>query len=118
MDCRQSSVSGEPCITHQGAGPDTCTPVSLFYLDLVYVYQAFECDGEAHDCDYCICKPYSVYCSREHRDVALMSLANVFHHGNHTWDAVVLMHASMELTTDLVTHLFHVGNMYSVSYSS
>ena len=55
---------------------------------------------------------------RRHRDVALLSLANVLHRSQHSKDAVILLLSAIDLSPHLFIHHFTLGNVYAVSYSS
>ena len=57
------------------------------------------------------------YCCffREHKDLALVSLANILHRSKYSLDAAILMHAALETTSDFDIIYFTLGNIYGVS---
>ena len=58
-----------------------------------------------------------VYCScREHKDVALVNMANILHRAHFSADAAILAHAALDLTSDLFTSHYTLGNIYAVSW--
>lgn len=60
----------------------------------------------------CVC----VRCiSRQQKDVALVNMANVLHRAHFSADAAILAHAALDLTTDLFTSHYTLGNIYAVS---
>lgn len=52
------------------------------------------------------------YSPREHKDLALVSLANVLHRSRYSLDAAILMHAALESTSDFDIVYFTLGNIY------
>lgn len=52
---------------------------------------------------------------RQHKDVALVNLANVLHRAHFSADAAILAHAALDHTTDLFTSHYTLGNIYAVS---
>ena len=56
-----------------------------------------------------------IFFLREHKDRALMSLAAVLYHANHTHDSVVLLHTAMETCQEYSVYHFLLGNIYAVS---
>lgn len=52
---------------------------------------------------------------RQHKDVALVNMANVLHRAHFSADAAILAHAALDLTTDLLTSHYTLGNIYAVS---
>lgn len=52
------------------------------------------------------------YSPREHKDLALVSLANVLHRSKYSLDAAILMHAALEVTSDFDIVYFTLGNIY------
>lgn len=57
---------------------------------------------------------FHVLC-RQHKDVALVNMANVLHRAHFSADAAILAHAALDLTTDLLTSHYTLGNIYAVS---
>ena len=55
---------------------------------------------------------------REHKDLALVSLANILHRSKYSLDAAILMHAALETTSDFDIIYFTLGNIYGVSITS
>jgi len=49
-----------------------------------------------------------------HKDLALVSLANILHRSKYSLDAAILMHAALETTTDYDIVYFTLGNIYGV----
>lgn len=58
-------------------------------------------------CVCCIC--------RQHKDVALVNMANILHRAHFSADAAILAHAALDLTSDLFTSHYTLGNIYAVS---
>lgn len=52
---------------------------------------------------------------RQHKDVALVNLANILHRAHFSADAAILAHAALDHTTDLFTSHYTLGNIYAVS---
>jgi len=52
------------------------------------------------------------YSPRQHKDLALVSLANVLHRSKYSLDAAILMHAALEVTSDFDIVYFTLGNIY------
>ena len=52
---------------------------------------------------------------RQHKDIALASMANVLHRAKHSLDAAILMHAALETSVELDIAYFALGNIYAVS---
>ena len=52
---------------------------------------------------------------RQHKDVALVNMANVLHRAHFSADAAVLAHAALDMTSDLLTSHYTLGNIYAVS---
>jgi len=52
------------------------------------------------------------YSPRKHKDLALVSLANILHRSKYSLDAAILMHAALEMTTDYDIVYFTLGNIY------
>lgn len=57
-------------------------------------------------CVSCVC--------RQHKDVALVNLANILHRAHFSADAAILAHAALDLTSDLFTSHYTLGNIYAV----
>eukprot|EP00112_Aurelia_sp_Birch-Aquarium-sp1_P009222 Seg2039.1 transcript_id=Seg2039.1/GoldUCD/mRNA.D3Y31 product="Tetratricopeptide repeat protein 17" protein_id=Seg2039.1/GoldUCD/D3Y31 len=53
------------------------------------------------------------YSSRQHKDIALASMANVLHRAKHSLDAAILMHAALETSVELDIAYFALGNIYA-----
>eukprot|EP00794_Sanderia_malayensis_P018275 gene18275-20098_t len=53
------------------------------------------------------------YSPRQHKDIALVSLANVLHLAKHSLDGAILMHAALETTGELDITYFTLGNIYA-----
>ncbi len=58
-------------------------------------------------CVYCAC--------RQQKDVALVNMANILHRAHFSADAAILAHAALDLTSDLFTSHYTLGNIYAVS---
>ena len=59
--------------------------------------------------------PYLFF--RNHKDLALVSLANILHQSKYSLDAAILMHAALEITNDYDIVYFTLGNIYGVRFS-
>lgn len=57
----------------------------------------------------------STFFFRQHKDIALVNMANVLHRAHFSADAAILAHAALDLTTDLLTSHYTLGNIYAVS---
>lgn len=55
------------------------------------------------------------YTIRQHKDVALVNMANILHRAHFSADAAILAHAALDLTSDLFTSHYTLGNIYAVS---
>ncbi|KAK1891880.1 Tetratricopeptide repeat protein 17, partial [Dissostichus eleginoides] len=51
---------------------------------------------------------------REHKDVALVNMANILHRAHFSADAAILAHAALDLTSDLFTSHYTLGNIYAM----
>ncbi|XP_056268317.1 tetratricopeptide repeat protein 17 isoform X2 [Pseudoliparis swirei] len=51
---------------------------------------------------------------RQHKDVALVNMANILHRAHFSADAAILAHAAMDLTSDLFTSHYTLGNIYAM----
>ncbi|XP_059927187.1 tetratricopeptide repeat protein 17 isoform X1 [Gadus macrocephalus] len=51
---------------------------------------------------------------RTHRDVALVNMANILHRAHFSADAAVLAHAALDLSSDLFTCHYTLGNIYAM----
>uniref|UniRef100_A0A8C1JFR3 Tetratricopeptide repeat protein 17 n=1 Tax=Cyprinus carpio TaxID=7962 RepID=A0A8C1JFR3_CYPCA len=51
---------------------------------------------------------------RQHKDVALINMANILHRAHFSADAAILAHAALDLTTDLLTSHYTLGNIYAM----
>lgn len=52
---------------------------------------------------------------RQQKDVALVNMANILHRAHFSADAAILAHAALDLTPDLFTSHYTLGNIYAVS---
>ena len=50
-----------------------------------------------------------------HKDVALISLANVLHRAHYSNEAAVVVHAAIDVSKELNVNHFTLGNIYAVS---
>lgn len=74
-----------------------------------YLLYAHRC---SHSHTVCVC----VCCTcRQHKDVALVNMANILHRAHFSADAAILAHAALDLTSDLFTSHYTLGNIYAVS---
>eukprot|EP00795_Rhopilema_esculentum_P011375 gene11375-21569_t len=53
------------------------------------------------------------YSPREHKDIALVSMANVLHRAKQSLDAAILMHAALETSSELDVAYFALGDIYA-----
>ncbi|XP_030621782.1 tetratricopeptide repeat protein 17 [Chanos chanos] len=51
---------------------------------------------------------------RQHKDVALVNMANILHRAHFSADAAILAHAALDMTTDLLTSHYTLGNIYAM----
>ncbi|XP_042289963.1 tetratricopeptide repeat protein 17 isoform X1 [Thunnus thynnus] len=51
---------------------------------------------------------------RQHKDVALVNMANILHRAHFSADAAILAHAALDLTSDLFTSHYTLGNIYAM----
>ncbi|XP_057213044.1 tetratricopeptide repeat protein 17 [Triplophysa rosa] len=51
---------------------------------------------------------------RPHKDIALVNMANILHRAHFSADAAILAHAALDLTTDLLTSHYTLGNIYAM----
>ncbi|KAM8876529.1 tetratricopeptide repeat protein 17 [Synchiropus picturatus] len=51
---------------------------------------------------------------RQHKDVALINMANILHRAHFSADAAILAHAALDLTADLFTSHYTLGNIYAM----
>uniref|UniRef100_A0AAY4EQC2 Tetratricopeptide repeat domain 17 n=1 Tax=Denticeps clupeoides TaxID=299321 RepID=A0AAY4EQC2_9TELE len=51
---------------------------------------------------------------RSHKDVALVNMANILHRAHFSADAAILAHAALDLTSDLLTTHYTLGNIYAM----
>uniref|UniRef100_A0A8C6Q537 Tetratricopeptide repeat domain 17 n=1 Tax=Nothobranchius furzeri TaxID=105023 RepID=A0A8C6Q537_NOTFU len=51
---------------------------------------------------------------RQHKDVALINMANILHRAHFSADAAILAHAALDLTSDLFTSHYTLGNIYAM----
>ena len=52
---------------------------------------------------------------RDHKDIALISLANVLHRAHYSLEAAIVVHASIDVSKELNVNHFTLGNIYAVS---
>lgn len=55
---------------------------------------------------------------RQQKDVALVNMANVLHRAHFSADAAILAHAALDLTSDLFTSHYTLGNIYAVRHNT
>ena len=51
---------------------------------------------------------------RMHKDVALISLANVLHRARYSNEAAIVVHAALDVSKELNVNHFTLGNIYAV----
>uniref|UniRef100_A0AAR2JH73 Tetratricopeptide repeat domain 17 n=1 Tax=Pygocentrus nattereri TaxID=42514 RepID=A0AAR2JH73_PYGNA len=51
---------------------------------------------------------------RQYKDVALVNMANILHRAHFSADAAILAHAALDLTADLFTSHYTLGNIYAM----
>ncbi|XP_039600181.1 tetratricopeptide repeat protein 17 isoform X1 [Polypterus senegalus] len=51
---------------------------------------------------------------RQHKDVALINMANVLHRAHFSADAAILVHAALDITADFLTSHYTLGNIYAM----
>uniref|UniRef100_A0A3P9LLN9 Tetratricopeptide repeat domain 17 n=1 Tax=Oryzias latipes TaxID=8090 RepID=A0A3P9LLN9_ORYLA len=51
---------------------------------------------------------------RQHKDIALINMANILHRAHFSADAAILAHAALDLTSDLFTSHYTLGNIYAM----
>ncbi|KAK2919910.1 tetratricopeptide repeat protein 17 [Channa argus] len=51
---------------------------------------------------------------RQHKDVALVNMANILHRAHFSADAAILAHAALDLSSDLFTSHYTLGNIYAM----
>ncbi|XP_029000170.1 tetratricopeptide repeat protein 17 isoform X2 [Betta splendens] len=51
---------------------------------------------------------------RQDKDVALVNMANILHRAHFSADAAILAHAALDLTSDLFTSHYTLGNIYAM----
>ncbi|KAM8939986.1 LOW QUALITY PROTEIN: tetratricopeptide repeat protein 17 [Pelodytes ibericus] len=54
------------------------------------------------------------FSSRQNKDVALLNMANVLHRAHFSADAAILVHASLDVSGDLLTSHYTLGNIYAM----
>ena len=70
----------------------------------------------SHSLTVCVCVCVCVHCTcRQQKDVALVNMANILHRAHFSADAAILAHAALDLTSDLFTSHYTLGNIYAVS---
>lgn len=72
---------------------------------------AYRC---SHSYNVCVCL-CALHISRQQKDVALVNMANILHRAHFSADAAILAHAALDLTSDLFTSHYTLGNVYAVS---
>ncbi|MGH0133128.1 UNVERIFIED_CONTAM: hypothetical protein FKN15_021932 [Acipenser sinensis] len=50
---------------------------------------------------------------RQHKDIALVNMANVLHRAHFSADAAILVHTALDITSDLLTSHYTLGNIYA-----
>uniref|UniRef100_A0A673Y9R1 Tetratricopeptide repeat domain 17 n=1 Tax=Salmo trutta TaxID=8032 RepID=A0A673Y9R1_SALTR len=51
---------------------------------------------------------------RQHKDLALVNMANILHRAHFSADAAIVAHAALDLTSDLLTSHYTLGNIYAM----
>ncbi|XP_066510561.1 tetratricopeptide repeat protein 17-like [Hoplias malabaricus] len=51
---------------------------------------------------------------RQHKDVALVNMANILHRAHFSADAAILAHAALDISTDLLISHYTLGNIYAM----
>nr|XP_015193805.1 PREDICTED: tetratricopeptide repeat protein 17 isoform X1 [Lepisosteus oculatus]XP_015193806.1 PREDICTED: tetratricopeptide repeat protein 17 isoform X1 [Lepisosteus oculatus] len=51
---------------------------------------------------------------RQHKDIALVNMANVLHRAHFSADAAILVHAALDMTSDFLTSHYTLGNIYAM----
>ncbi|MBN3284411.1 TTC17 protein, partial [Polyodon spathula] len=51
---------------------------------------------------------------RQHKDIALVNMANVLHRAHFSADAAILVHTALDITSDLLTSHYTLGNIYAM----
>ncbi|MBN3309932.1 TTC17 protein, partial [Amia calva] len=51
---------------------------------------------------------------RQHKDIALVNMANVLHRAHFSADAAILVHAALDITSDFLTSHYTLGNIYAM----
>uniref|UniRef100_A0A8C5PGN6 Tetratricopeptide repeat domain 17 n=1 Tax=Leptobrachium leishanense TaxID=445787 RepID=A0A8C5PGN6_9ANUR len=54
------------------------------------------------------------FSSRQSKDIALVNMANVLHRAHFSADAAILVHAAIDLSTDILTSHYTLGNIYAM----
>lgn len=79
--------------------------VLFFFYEIAH--RRPNCHAVCMLCVFCVC--------RQHKDVALVNLANILHRAHFSADAAILAHAALDHTSDLFTSHYTLGNIYAVS---
>uniref|UniRef100_A0A8L0DVC0 Tetratricopeptide repeat domain 17 n=1 Tax=Oncorhynchus mykiss TaxID=8022 RepID=A0A8L0DVC0_ONCMY len=51
---------------------------------------------------------------RQHKDLALVNMANILHRAHFSADAAIVAHTALDLTSDLLTSHYTLGNIYAM----
>uniref|UniRef100_A0A673XR87 Tetratricopeptide repeat domain 17 n=1 Tax=Salmo trutta TaxID=8032 RepID=A0A673XR87_SALTR len=51
---------------------------------------------------------------RQHKDLALVNMANILHRAHFSADAAIVAHAALDLTSNLLTSHYTLGNIYAM----
>lgn len=86
-----------------------CTSLQGTVCNSILFYNTVLLTG-VHILILCVCCTY-----RQHKDVALVNMANILHRAHFSADAAILAHAALDLTSDLFTSHYTLGNIYAVS---
>ncbi|XP_063294194.1 tetratricopeptide repeat protein 17 isoform X1 [Pelobates fuscus] len=54
------------------------------------------------------------FSSRQNKDIALVNMANVLHRAHFSADAAILVHAALDVSTDILTSHYTLGNIYAM----
>uniref|UniRef100_A0A3B5M345 Tetratricopeptide repeat domain 17 n=1 Tax=Xiphophorus couchianus TaxID=32473 RepID=A0A3B5M345_9TELE len=60
------------------------------------------------------CVVRALHFSPQHKDIALINMANILHRAHFSADAAILAHAALDLTSDLFTSHYTLGNIYAM----
>lgn len=54
------------------------------------------------------------FSTRQNKDIALVNMANVLHRAHFSADAAILVHAAIDVSTDILTSHYTLGNIYAM----